>query len=244
MYDIHNGDVGLGRYVVRKMSAVQEAVKTALEQPLKLDIGCGKNKKEGFYGLDLIDFPGVDIVADLRKPRWITARLPEELKPRMEGVQAIVTGPPQAWGFLDNSVDEVHCSHFLEHLTNLNDKWERVHFFNELYRIMKLGATAHLVFPHWASTRFYGDPTHKEPFSEMGFYYLTKKWRVTDNNAPHADIEFNPNGYSCDFDATWGYSLHQSLHARHQDHVQYALANFKEAAQDIMATLTKPLAPR
>jgi SAM-dependent methyltransferase len=31
----------------------------------KLDIGCGKRKKEGFIGLDLLDFPGVDVHHDL-----------------------------------------------------------------------------------------------------------------------------------------------------------------------------------
>lgn len=227
------------------MSVVQEAVKAALEQPLKLDIGCGKNKKPGFYGVDIIDFEGVDIACDLRGKTWGFSAFPEELKPRIE--QYIwpadpVTGPARA-RFMDNSVDEVHCAHFIEHLTNLGDKWERVLFFNELFRILKPGATAHLVFPHWCSNRFYGDPTHKEPFSEMGFYYLGREWRMA--NAPHTDIEYNPNGYSCDFapgSATWGYTLHPHLtQGRHQDYVQHALQFWKEAAADIIATLTKPV---
>ena len=35
------------------MSAVSEAVNTALTAPLKLDIGCGKNKQPGFIGIDI-----------------------------------------------------------------------------------------------------------------------------------------------------------------------------------------------
>ena len=34
-------------------------------QPVVLDIGCGKNKRPGAIGIDRIDLPGVDIVADI-----------------------------------------------------------------------------------------------------------------------------------------------------------------------------------
>lgn len=181
---------------------------------LKLDIGCGRNRKEGFLGVDSIAFEGVDVVHDVRVAPW-------------------------PWE--DNSVAEVSSSHFLEHLTNFDGKWERVKFFNELYRVMKPGAKATLVFPHWASNRYYGDPTHKEPFSEMGFYYLKREWRLTQGNAPHADIAHNPNGYTCDFDATWGYSMHPSLNVRNQEYQMHAMTFWKEACQDIIATLVKPI---
>lgn len=196
------------------MSAVPENTEA---KELLLDLGCGKNKQPGFLGVDQYAMDGVDVVHDLR------------------------VGP---WPWADNSVDRVHCSHFLEHLTNFEGKWERVLFFNELHRIMKPGATAQLIFPHWCSNRYYGDPTHKEPFSEMGFYYLTKSWRVQHNNAPHADIAFNPNGYSCDFEFTYGYNLHPGMANRHQDYVMHAMTFWKETCTDIVATLTKPAAPR
>lgn len=32
---------------------------------MKLDIGCGQKKREGFTGIDILDLPGVDIVHDL-----------------------------------------------------------------------------------------------------------------------------------------------------------------------------------
>jgi hypothetical protein len=187
---------------------MKRAKKTTIA-PIKLDIGCGPNKKAGFVGMDAIAFPGVDHVCDIRK----------------------------RWPFKDGSVSEAHCSHVIEHLTNFHGQWERVHFFNELYRVLAKGASCQLVFPHWASNRYYGDPTHKEPFSEMGFYYLSQEWRTT--QAPHTDRAHNPDGYVCDFEATWGYSLHQGLVSRNTEYQQHALAYWKEAAQDIMATLTK-----
>lgn len=174
---------------------------------MKLDLGCGKNKKEGFTGVDSISFPGVDVVHDL-------------------------TIYP--WPFEDASVEEVHCSHFVEHL----GARERIKFVNELSRILKLGAKATLVAPHWDSCRAYGDMTHQwPPVSEFWFYYLKKEWRAA--NAPHDDIEFNPEGYSCDFEATWGYSVNPALGARNTEYQQFALTWYKEAAQDIIATLTK-----
>jgi SAM-dependent methyltransferase len=179
---------------------------------MKLDLGCGKNKREGFLGVDSIKFDGVDIVADLR----------------------------EKWPWDDNSVDEVHCSHFLEHFERL----ERIHFANELYRVLKHDGKAQIIVPHWGSNRAYGDMTHCwPPVAEMWFYYLDKPWRA--GNAPHDDIEYNPKGYNCDFAATWGYSLHQSLLLRNADYQQHALQFWKEAAQDIIATLTarKQLTP-
>jgi SAM-dependent methyltransferase len=175
---------------------------------VKLDIGCGKNKREGFIGIDQFPMEGVDIVMDVRNEK-----LPYD----------------------DCSVDEVYASHFLEHLTAT----ERVHLLNEAYRVLKHGGVMTVATPHWASNRAYGDFTHQwPPVSEMFYYYLSKKWR--DVNAPHTDIEYNPEGYACDFHATWGYSYNPELNARHPEHVQFALANYKEVIMDMVATLTKP----
>lgn len=166
---------------------------------MKLDLGCGKNPKDGFTGVDCRDF-GQGITADLRQP----------------------------WPWDNESVDEAHSSHFIEHLK----AEERIHFVNELYRILKPGAKCQIVVPHWASCRAYGDLTHQwPPVSEFWFYYLSKKWR--DENAPHNDE------YKCDFEATWGYALNPKISVRNQDFQQFAVEFYKESAQDISATLTK-----
>lgn len=175
----------------------------------KLDIGCGPNKKEGFTGVDQYQMDGVDVVLNV-------------------GVDA--------WPWEDDSVEEIHASHFLEHLTGE----QRVHFMNEAYRVLKEGGKATVITPHWASNRAYGDFTHQwPPVSEMSYYYVKKEWR--DANAPHTDIKWNEKGYSCNFDATWGYSFSPELAARNSEHVQFALQNYKEAALDMYATLTKPV---
>lgn len=58
---------------------------------LRIDLGCGPSKVNGFLGVDRFPLPGVDIVADLNKP------LP----------------------FADHSVDLVFASHSLEHIADL-----------------------------------------------------------------------------------------------------------------------------
>ena len=169
-------------------------------KPLKLDLGCGPNPKEGFTGVDALPFDGkVDVVCDLRK----------------------------SWQWKSGSVDEVHCSHFLEHLTGS----ERIHFFNELHRVMRKDAKATIVVPHWSSGRAYGDVTHQwPPVVEMFWYYLDKPWR--DANAPHV-------GFECDFLATWGYSVAPAWQARNQETQMFGINHYREVAQDMIATITK-----
>lgn len=168
--------------------------------PLKIDLGCGPNKRAGFVGADVRRFPGVDHVIDLRKP----------------------------WPWKSGSVEEAHSSHFVEHLTAP----ERIHFVNELYRVLKPGGTCQIITPHWSSTRAYGDLTHQwPPVSEFWFYYLSTEWRAA--NAPHNDQ------YTCDFAVTWGYALHESIQSRNQEYQMHAVTFFKEAAQDLIATVTK-----
>ncbi len=59
---------------------------------LKIDLGCGNNKKEGFVGIDKIDLRGVDIVCDVDKEK-----LPLN----------------------SNLVEEVFSMHFMEHVNDI-----------------------------------------------------------------------------------------------------------------------------
>lgn len=175
---------------------------------IKIDFGCGPNKKEGFVGVDRIAFPGVDHVVDL--------------------------AGAAPWPFEPESVEEAQASHFVEHL----DAIERIAFFNNLYRVLVPKGKALIITPHWCASRAYGDPTHKwPPVAEFGWFYLEKEWRM--KNAPHTDREHWPLGYDCDFAATWGYGMNPSLQTRNVEFQQMALNYYKEAAQDMHATLIK-----
>jgi predicted SAM-dependent methyltransferase len=66
----------------------------------KLNLGCGKDIKEGFVNLDSVKNPGVDIVHDLNKTPW-------PLK--------------------DNEFDYIFASSTIEHLDNLILVMEEIH---------------------------------------------------------------------------------------------------------------------
>jgi len=76
---------------VAKSKAKLKAVSSVVEaEPLKIDLGCGQNKKPGFTGIDIAAAPGVDIVHDLMV---------------------------MPWPFKNDSVGEVFSSHTIEHFT-------------------------------------------------------------------------------------------------------------------------------
>lgn len=184
------------------------------KEPLKLNLGSGPTKMEGFVSVDCIKFPEVDVVADLKKK----------------------------WPWKNNTVVEVHASHVVEHL----DAMERVHFVNELYRVLIPDGKATIVTPHWANSRAYGDPTHAwPPVAEFWFYYLSKEWRLGDKskslngNAPHTDITYLKGGFNCNFEATWGYSLHPIVQLRNYDAQQFMTQFYINAAMDLIATIIK-----
>ena len=63
-----------------------------MEVPIsRIEIGCGNNKRAGFFGIDFQQFPAVDLLLNVE-----TERLP----------------------FADNSITYVYSSHTFEHLTN------------------------------------------------------------------------------------------------------------------------------
>src|SRR5262249_47451390 len=131
--------------------------------------------------------------------------------------------------FENDSVDEALASHVIEHLKPA----ERIFFVNELYRVLKVGAKATIVTPHWCSARAMGDLTHEwPPVSEWWYFYLNAAWR-------ERELQEADHGYLCDFDYMWQYGMHPTISVRNQEFQQFALAYYKEAAQDLHATLTK-----
>lgn len=177
---------------------------------LKLNLGAGKSRMDGYLSVDSIPFEGLDVVADLR----------------------------EIWPWADNTVSDIHMSHVLEHFTGD----ERVHIFNEMYRVLVPGGKAYIVTPHWASQRAYGDFTHKwPPVSEFLYYYVWRDWRI--QNAPHNDIEFNPKGYNCDFSFAGGYSLNPETTAWNVERQQYAQKFYREVCSDTHMTLTSNKKP-
>jgi hypothetical protein len=152
----------------------------------------------------------------------------------IKGVKYVVDLGKKRWPWKDESVDEAIANHFLEHL----DGFERMHFANELYRVLKPGAQCRIICPHWSGCRAYGDPTHKwPPMTEFWLFYLNRKWRL--EQAPTMDASVWPIGFNCNFEFTWGFSPHPGLHSRAEDYRIFAMTNYRDAIMDLVATVTK-----
>jgi len=169
------------------------------ETLVKLDLACGDNKREGFQGVDVHKTPAVDIVADLFKPKW---------------------------PIKSNSVDEVHCSHFIEHHPDL------CLFWSELYRIMKPGGTATIIAPYGKNNRAWQDPTHCRAIVEESFFYLDKNFRKM-NKLDHylADVDFEFTVVYVGIDPMW---QNRSEEARN-----FAIKHHWNVVADLQATLKK-----
>lgn len=81
-----------------RKKVIMEA-KQSEQKLIKLDLGCGERKLEGYFGIDKQSFPGVDLIWDLEN------------------------GIP----FDSDSVDKIRTYHFLEHISNpimiMNEIW-------------------------------------------------------------------------------------------------------------------------
>lgn len=188
------------------------------DTPLKLSLACGDNKPEGFKGVDRIKTESTDFVQDLFTFPWSQ--------------------------FADNSVDEIECSNFVEHIPHgdgYNDPFFQ--FFDEIYRILKPAefdpnnpnvATkgfARIVCPYYSSMRAWQDPTHQRAISEASFLYVNKQWRI-DNKLEHYPI-------SCDFDFSYGYVLSPDWQNRNQEAQAFAIKHYNNVVTDIQVILTK-----
>lgn len=104
---------------------------------MKLDIGCGPVKKPGFVGIDKYDY-GQAIIRDVEK------------------------GLP----FSDNLVDEIYCSHLIEHVAD----W--AFLFNEMWRVCVNNALIIIRCPNFEQGKGFL-PYHKTFYSKKFFRQIT-----------------------------------------------------------------------
>lgn len=167
---------------------------------MKLDLACGLQKREGFTGVDL--YAPECLMIDLFKF-------------------------PYQWS--DNSIEEIHCSHFVEHLPArdvVREDCTSYHFrfigkdfffafFDECHRILVPGGTMTVIVPALQSVRAFQDPTHRRFIPGEAFAYLSKKWRQASQLSHYkVDCDFHPevrsitvgqeNTSSDDLTSHWG----------------------------------------
>ena len=179
---------------------------------IKLDLGCGQNRKEGFTGVDFYA-PGEGIVkCDLFKSPWCAPGSDKLL-------------------WKDESVSEIHASHFVEHIP-YKLRWP---FFDECYRVLKPGGKMQIIVPNWKSERAYGDMTHEWPaVVSMAFYYLNKGWRDA-NKLTYGDYDLK-----CNFEHAAGPTgMDGDFNGKTQEVVLFACKHYMESYPDMWVNLTK-----
>lgn len=101
---------------------------------MKLNLGCGFQKMQGWVNIDSDPLCKPDILLDLNS---------------------------SPWPFETDSVEEFMAIHILEHLGGSAKNW--MHFWKELWRVAKPDTTLRVVVPHPRHDNFLIDPTHVRP---------------------------------------------------------------------------------
>ncbi len=170
----------------------------------RYDLGCGANKKDGFIGVDHVyneewKYP---------KEKFIGQDLDHDV-----------------WNIPTNSVIELYCSHFIEHVKDIKA------FMEECYRILAPGGIITFIAPYYTSIRAFQDYTHVRPISENTFIYFNKKW-MNDNKLDHYNVK-------CDFDIKSIEYIFTSEYApRSMEAREYARVHYLNTVSDIIVVLT------
>ena len=114
-----------------------------ISKGIKIDLGCGEKKQEGFFGIDILKLPGVDLIWDLEKT-------PYPLPP--------------------NCASLMLASHIVEHINPHKGKFIEV--MNEWWRLAKVGGQLMIATPYAGSFGYYQDPTHCNPCNEATWSYF------------------------------------------------------------------------
>lgn len=141
---------------------------------LKLDLGCGQNKKHNFVGVDLADIDEVDVKFDLR------------------------TAP---WPFKSGSVDEIFSSHFFEHLTGPERMTFMNELYRVM---IPGGTGTIVVPNYASERAVQDPTHAWPPVCKSSFVYFNKNWRVKnklDHYPIHCDFDYS---YGYVMPAEWG----------------------------------------
>lgn len=136
---------------------------------MKLNLGCGNNKRIGFVNIDKYSACSPDLIMDCEK---------------------------FPWSFSDNEIEEIVFNHSLEHMGAQEDIF--LNIVKEIYRICKSKAIVQINVPHPRHDNFLGDPSHVRVITPQLLTLFSKKnnhhWKeIGAANTPFAlylDVDF------------------------------------------------------
>jgi predicted SAM-dependent methyltransferase len=144
------------------MSWTQEELlaQIAARPKVVIELGCGPNPPANVIGIDHFALPGVHFVTNLE-----------------EGLAMIP----------DNSIDEIHSHHFMEHIQNFEG------LMCDIHRILKPGGKNVVFVPHFSNPHYYSDYTHKRFFGLYTFDYFSSPENQLSRKVPSFYNEFKFN---------------------------------------------------
>jgi predicted SAM-dependent methyltransferase len=178
---------------------------------MRLNLGCGHDKREGWLNVDASPAAGPDQLVDLES-------LP--------------------WPWPDDAAEEVLLKHVLEHLGQRTETYLGI--MRELWRVCRHGAKVRIVVPHPRHDHYLNDPTHVRPITPQGLELFSQRknreWRekgiANSTLALHLGIDFEIEKVSMVPDETW----RQRLESGEVDRAQ--LAQAMRAQNNVIAETT------
>jgi hypothetical protein len=127
---------------------------------MKLNLGCGFQKLQGFVNVDNEPLCKPDILHNL------------EMTP---------------WPIADDQFDQVLASHVLEHLGQTTESYFRI--IKELWRVCKDGAIIEVHVPHPRHDNFLHDPTHVRAITPIGLAMFDQLRNINDHKNGGAETK-------------------------------------------------------
>ena len=181
---------------------------------MRLNLGCGNIKIDGFLNVDVSEVCKPDMVLDLEKTPW-------------------------PWK--DSVVEEVRLIHVLEHLgadTNIF-----LNIMKELYRVCKDNAKITIHVPHPRHDVYLIDPTHVRPILPETLELFSKakctEWQsnemATTPLALYLDVDFEITKVEMELDPDWKITA-QDKKLTQADIIQ-AITRYNNVVSEVMMEL-------
>lgn len=124
---------------------------------LRLNLGAADRHLDSFLCVDIAP-PPCEVCDAIADPLGVYAH---------EGVKTRRMDLSKTWNLYTHSVDEIVCFDCIEHIA------DRIHFMNELHRVLIPGGRATIETPNAArGVGYFQDPTHVSPFCLSTFKYF------------------------------------------------------------------------
>lgn len=143
---------------------------------MKLNIGCGYNKKDGYLNVDSDASCNPDLVLNLES---------------------------HPWPFEDSTISEVVADHVLEHLGATPKDW--INVWKELWRVCKNDAIIHVTVPHPRHDNYLVDPTHVRPVfpGTISLFDQERNWRMIQEGGQESKLGISEKIDLEVFDIRW-----------------------------------------